>query len=205
MKDVYRFWAYAFHPLCVQIYILWLVLFANQHITDHLFFNQRMVLGLLFTLSLGVLPVLGLLFFSKEKTWKSIEFMKDSKRKFSLALMALLLAMNRLVFVRVRDLDFISVYLESALILSLLLLVVHQAFRVSLHAAGAGALPAVVLFLNPFTAIPFWWIFLPSLFITVITPLLRYRMNAHSTSELFSGWIIGFCATSLIFALNYGF
>lgn len=205
MNSLFRIVAWVFHPVWVNVYLIIMILNTNHFITDRFFPYQRLVLSAIFFFSMALLPLAVLWKLSRKEADK-VDFahLSESMRNKSLILMVLLIALHGIVFSKVRDLDFLSVYFQSALITWLLILFFHQFFRISFHAAAAGMIPAVLWFLWPNVAGLFWPVLVLGAILSVLIPFSRYQTRDHQPQELISGCLIGFCATSLIFAMNYG-
>lgn len=205
MKSFFRFIEWIFHPIWVNIMLLAVIIQNNHFITERFFSDQRWVLIALFFLSMGILPLFVMwMLMKKDPDQGGFSQMSLSLRSKSLALMVLLIALHALVFSRVRDLDFLSVYFKSALMCWLMIQLFNQFFRISFHAAGAGMIPVVLWFLWPYTTGWFWPFLLFGAVISMLIPLSRFVSKQHTSQELISGYLIGFSVPMLIFAMYYG-
>ncbi len=200
-----RFISVLFHPLFVQQYLLILMLNHNRFLLRRLEADQRLGLLLIMFVSLFVLPLLlsWWLAPTPRSMLRLVHQDKDARNK-SLAVLMILLMLHYIIFNLSAGFEFLSVYLASALFCGLICMLFQQFFRISLHAAAAGSVPAFLLFLMPFASHLSWYWLPIALLLSWMIIWSRYRLRAHGLSELAAGYLVGFCSIYLIFAMHYG-
>lgn len=194
-----------FHPLFVQQFLLMLMLNQNTYLLKRLQTDQRWGLFFILFVSLLVMPFLISWWMAPvpRNVSRLVHQDKDARNK-SLAVLMILLMLHYIIFNLSPGFEFLSVYLVSALFCALICMLFQQFFRISLHAAAAGSIPAFLIFLMPFASHLSWY-WLPFAFLlSLIISWARYHLRAHELSELATGYLVGFCSIYLIFALHYG-
>jgi hypothetical protein len=203
--SIWKWISRLFHPLLVQQYLLLTAVYNNEFLLNRLAPDQRIGLMLLLCMSLFVIPLSVTFFMSpKPRKFAHLEYQDKSARNKSLSVVLILLLLHQLVFELSNGMNFLAVYCNAALLCGLVCLFLQQFFRLSLHAAAAGSIPSFMLFLMPFTGgISYFWL-IPAILLSIVIPIARYRLKAHTLSELYAGYLTGFCSIYLIFAMHYG-
>lgn len=179
-----------FHPLFIPLYSL-LVIFTAPTLFWYIPIRAKEILFFIFVVNNVFIPILLMPLFRYRNLVRSWVIENRTERTIPLMAVSLLFAVTAFILSRLQIPLFLRVYAFSLTFLSLILLTVNRWWKISLHSAGAGALISVVLVLSlrMSASLPFY------LGATVLIAGLilssRLRLNSHSPSEVYAGFLTG--------------
>ncbi len=183
------FVSYLFHPLFLPLYISGLFFRLNSvkyAAKLELFYQTILIVGAC------VLPLITLLIFRMTKAVSSIHLTNASERKWPFVLFALSFYGTKILLAQLPIRGPIEACLVAAALALIIcsLLVYHS--KISIHSLGAGGLTAfmVWMYLN-YHVSSLLWIFL-TILISGLIGFSRLQLKAHSPSEIYLGWALGF-------------
>jgi hypothetical protein len=105
------------------------------------------------------------------------------------------------IFIRYRIPVFIKSFMLAAAIISTVLMIINFWFMISIHAAGAGALVALVLVLSLRMQTPLTWFLVPAILIAGAVISSRLFLNSHTPREAWLGFLLGFGLMALLLSV----
>jgi hypothetical protein len=93
---------------------------------------------------------------------------------------------------------FIKAFILAAAILSLTIAIINFRMKISIHAAGAGALTALIMILSVKMHTPLTWLLIASVMASGLVLSSRLWLNTHTPREVWSGFFLGIIVPILI-------
>ena len=193
--------SYLFHPLLVPLYTLAVLLHLSGILTYSvpvsylfIFYAIVLVMGCLF-------PLAFIFLLYKRKIIASLYMENRQERIFPLLAMAFL---YYFLYYLLRGIHFTSVFawfMFGAAILAGLTMIISFFFKISLHMISMGALTGLLAGLIIRFEMDLVWILLPVIFFSGCVGFARLNNDAHTPSEVYSGYGMGAAVMFLLFIL----
>jgi hypothetical protein len=189
-----------FHPLFMPVYGL-LVIFMAPTVFYFLPFDvKRLTVTVFVTTDILIPMALAPLLISRGliSSWAM-----DSRadRVVLLLFMTLLYSITSYLIYSWHIPQFLKAYAYSLAVISLVLLVITIWWKISVHAAGAGVLTAIILELSLRMSTPLVIYLALSLLISGMILSARLSLNRHNQAEVYGGYIAGLAGLMLFMAL----
>jgi len=197
---IYKFISYILHPVLVPIVstLLYFIIIPN-HIPKE--FAYR-VLSIVFVTTY-IVPVLLIYFLKKVKLIESYHLVSINERKFPILFFSILSFLLGNLILKTASVDILAFSFHGCtLALGIVYILFFNKIKTSLHTLGIAGIIAFIGIisyeykLNSLLLL----IFLFILFGIIATS--RLKLKAHSTSEIYIGFIVGF-STQIIVYLSY--
>lgn len=180
-----------FHPAIMPMYGLAIILFAPTLIGYLPIGVKRIILLIFFTnnviLSLSVIP-----FLRYRNIITSWEMEEKGERVIPLLIAAILYFVTTYILFKFEVPLFLKAYSFASSILVLVCAVISIRWKISIHAAGAGALLVTVILLSFRMYAGLAGIILTTLVISGLVLSARLRLNSHNPAQVYSGFATGF-------------
>jgi hypothetical protein len=186
-----RFFSVVFHPLFMPVYGLAVILSALTPF-GYLPFTVKKLIFLILGVNNVFLPLMLLPFLMQMKLISSWTLAERKERYIPLVITTLLYAATSYIFFRFPIPFFIKAFIFSTFFLSLFLTVINFSFRISLHAAGAGALFGLLLVLCFRSYTYAGWHFILVAIASGIVLTSRLKLNLHTPWQVWWGFFTGF-------------
>jgi hypothetical protein len=195
-----RILSVVFHPLFMPLYGL-LIIFTAPTFFRYLPLRVKEILFLIVLVNNVLIPLSLVPFFRFKNIISS--WVVESRRERIIPLLAasILFSITSFIMHRLPIALFLKAYFYSLAFITVFLLTINLWYRISLHAAGAGAMVALVLTLSLKMSSA-----LPVLTVTVllVSGLIlssRLKLNSHSPGEVYSGFLTGFFTLGAVILL----
>jgi membrane-associated phospholipid phosphatase len=157
--------------------------------------------GLWATLALCtfLLPVLIVLFLKNRKLITSIEIEEQDERTLPFFSTACSFALGYYLLIKLHIPLVFSTMLIAASISTFLALLINFRYKISIHMIGMGSIAGILWALGQRWVID---LHLPLVFIILMAGLVgsaRITLNAHNPGQVYSGFILGFITSSVLF------
>ncbi len=189
-----------FHPLFMPLYGLF-VIFNAPTLFWYIPVRAKLVLLLIFVVNNLLLPLLLMGLLRLRGVVSSWTMENREERTLPLLGVVILYIVTSVILSRLAIPVFFRAYGYSLTALSVVLLAINTKWKVSLHAAGAGALVSTVLILSVRMAVPLPFYLATAVMISGIVLSSRLRLNAHNQGETYGGFIAGLLTIPLIMVL----
>jgi membrane-associated phospholipid phosphatase len=180
-----------FHPLLMPVYGL-TIIFSAPTLFGYLPFEVKKILLLVILINNVFLPLslMPLLYNRKIISTWTIDDRKE--RRIPLMLTTILYGTTCYIIFRFPIPFFLKSFIFSSFFISLLLTVINFWWKISLHAAGAGALLAIVLFLSVKMNAPLEWYLIGAIIEGSLVMSSRLKLNYHNPQQVWVGFLAGF-------------
>lgn len=189
-----------FHPLIMPLYGL-LVIFSAPTLFGFIPLQMKKALLLIVLVNNILLPVSMLLYLWYRRLISTIVIDNRGERVLPLAFTTFFYFVTLYIFIKFRIPVFIKSYMLSATIISLVLMLINRKFMISIHAAGAGALLALVLVLSYRMMMPLTIFLVPAVIICGLVLSSRLWLGSHTPAEAWWGLLLGFGVTAILLSL----
>ncbi len=186
-----------FHPLFMPVYGM-IIIFSAPTLFGYLPFSVKKVLFLIVLINNVLLPLslLPYLRFRNHITSWSIDNRKE--RMIPLFIASILYAATSYIIIRYPVPLFIKTFIMGIFILSLSLTAINLWWKISIHSTAAGSIAALLFVLSVKMNSALLWPLLIVITGAGLTLSARLRLNAHSPSEVWSGFLLGFAIQGLL-------
>ncbi|HPC98558.1 MAG TPA: hypothetical protein P5257_01255 [Bacteroidales bacterium] len=195
-----RFVAVVFHPLFMPAYGLFII-FSTPTLFHYLPLQVKKILMLIIIVNNIALPVALMPFFRSRNIIKSWLMEERGERNVPMLVVSLLYTVTSFIMMRLSVPLLLKTYLYSVSLLSLTLLFINFRYKISIHAAGAGALTGLVLVLWIQFGQSLVWFMVPSLIISGLVLSCRLYSNSHNPAQVYTGYAAGFTVISAVMLL----
>jgi membrane-associated phospholipid phosphatase len=183
--------SYLFHPLLIPTYAVLILMFLPDNNFVALPFQSLLLLFAFVFLSTFVFPALLILILKNFKIIPNLQMDEKQSRIFPLMIMSMT---YYAVFYLLKQGPFDTVFnmfMLGSTLLVLFSLLVNYFWKISLHLVALGGLSGALLGM----AIRFGIELRPIIFLIILiagtTAFSRLKLNAHSPSEVYAGFILG--------------
>jgi hypothetical protein len=189
-----------FHPLMMTVYGI-LIIFSAPTLFGFIPFQIKKLLFLIVFIDNLCLPVSLMAYLHYRKLIKSFVIDNRGERVLPLVMTTFFYYITVYIFIRYRIPVFIKTFMLAAAIISTAVMIINFWFMISIHAAGAGALLAMVLLLSFKMQTPLIWFLIPVILIAGAVISSRLFLNSHTPREAWSGFLLGFGVTALLLSI----
>ncbi len=194
-----------FHPLLMSTYLFILLLFVYPHgiMPVGFSFKGGVVLVSLIFITTFIIPILSLYILKMSGTVSSISLDRKEERLTPMIYTAIIYGVTTYMFYTKLELgELIIVYLGISTLLILLTSIITVFWKISLHGMGIGAFIGFITGLNQLWSIINFALILPLVFIIAALVLsARLKLSAHSTSQVYLGFVLGICISFASFII----
>lgn len=186
-----------FHPLLMPLYGILIILSAPT-LFDFIPFEIKKLLFLIVLINNVFLPFSLMAYLRYRKLITSVVIDNREERILPLILTTFFYFVTVYIFIKYRIPVFLKMFVLTAAIISLAVMIINLWFMISIHAAGAGALLAMVLVLSFRMQTPLTWFLVPVVLIAGAVLSSRLLLNSHTPGEAWYGFFLGFSVTALL-------
>jgi len=179
-----------FHPLLMPLYALCIIFFAPT-LMWYLPVKVKKILFLLVLTNNVAFPLAMMPFLKFRNLISSWSMEERSERTLPLLVLSILYSITSILIFRFQIPVLLKSFAFATSILSLALTVINFWYKISLHAAGAGALTAVVLILAVKMNASLTWYLITVIIFSGLILAGRLRLNTHNPVQVWSGYFTG--------------
>jgi membrane-associated phospholipid phosphatase len=180
-----------FHPLLMPTYAILILFNINSHYLHVLPFEYKLILlGFVFIFTF-ILPAVSMFFMVKLKLVESIEMHSSKERPIPLIIVALFFYATYHIFRELPVDTIFTMFMLGATVLVLLSLLINYFYKISLHMMALGGLLATLIGFSFLIHQDIRSYIFLLIIIAGITGTARLKLNAHSPSQVYAGFLIG--------------
>lgn len=184
--------SYIFHPVLMSFYAIVYLINLDIFFRNGLPAQGKILLLLLALLTTVVLP-LFLMIIYKRMGWISDFQLHDTKeRKLPLLTMGFTLLVMGIMLQELQIPAVFNLFYLAAAILTVILLVINNFWKISLHTSAAGGTTGAFFALALQTGIDFLY---PVIFMVLLGGIVAYarlKLKSHNATQVYTGYIVGF-------------
>ena len=180
-----------FHPLLMPAYGM-AIIFSAPTLFGYLPFNVKKLLLLIILVNNILLPLSLLPFFLHRNIITSWNISERKERNIPLIITTLLYCATSYIVFKFPIPVFLKSYIFATAFLSLIVTFINFWWKISLHAAGAGALIGLVLILSIKMLTPLDWYLIAVIVAGGLVLSARLKLNLHNPHQVWLGLFAGF-------------
>ncbi|MDR2887019.1 MAG: phosphatase PAP2 family protein [Bacteroidales bacterium] len=185
------------HPIFIPLYGLMLV-FSLPTLYGYIPFPVKKLLVIMILVNNIALPLFMLLFLKAKRHIMSWEMESRRERMLPLFFVTLLYAITSYIVIKYPTPIFIKTYFIGVFFISASITIINNWWKISIHAAGMGALTALALILSlrmySVTALPLMAV----VTLSGVVLFSRLRLNYHTPAQVWCGFLLGFAGLDVI-------
>ena len=186
-----RLISYVFHPLLMPAYAMLILFNINSHYMYTLSFNYKMILLGFVILFTFLLPSIAMFFMVKLKMVDSLEMHSRKERPAALVIVALFFYGTYYIFQQLPVNTIFTMFMLGATLLVLISLLINYFYKISLHMMALGALLATLVGFSFLIHQDIRLYLFLIILIAGITGTARLKLNAHTPSQVYTGFLMG--------------
>ena len=186
-----RLISYVFHPLLMPAYAMLILFNINSHYMHSLPFNYKMILLGFVILFTFLLPSIAMFFMVKLKMVDSLEMHSRKERPAALVIVALFFYGTYYIFQQLPVNTIFTMFMLGATLLVLISLLINYFYKISLHMMALGALLATLVGFSFLIHQDIRLYLFLIILIAGITGTARLKLNAHTPSQVYTGFLLG--------------
>lgn len=180
-----------FHPLLIPTHAILILFNINSHYMHVLPFKYKLILLVFVFIFTFLLPAVSMFFMVKLKLVESIEMHSSRDRSIPLIIVALFFYATYHIFRELPVNTIFTMFMLGATVLVLLSLLINYFFKISLHMMALGGLLATFIGFSFLIHQDIRLYILLIILVTGITGSARLKLNAHTPSQVYAGFILG--------------
>ncbi len=189
-----------FHPLFLPLYML-AILISAPTVIAYLPLRLKLILLAVIFVNTVLMPALLIVLLWYRKYISSINVEKREERTILLLMTALLYLITTVMLWRLNLPGIIKSFIASVTILLFVIAVINLRSKISIHAAGAGAMTAIIILLSTRLQVSLVFLVIPSVAISGLVLHSRLQLNAHKPGEVYWGYLTGAVVVSFVLSL----
>ncbi len=187
--------SFIFNPLFIPLYSL-IFIFTAPTLFLYLPFKVKKILFLIVLANNVIIPVSLMPFFKYKNIISSWNIESRDERAIPLLSVTFLYSVTSFIMFRLPIPVFVQTFFLSTSILSLVVLVINQWWKISIHSVGAGALTAIIFTLSVKMSVLLIWFLIPAILISGLILSSRLKLNSQDPSRVYLGFLTGFAEMS---------
>ncbi len=190
MNRTARVISYILHPLLAPIAGIFLLTHSGTYVAD-LNENIKNLIYLIVATLTFVIPVCMIPLYLYFKVIRNIEITRRHERLLPLYITFISYIAAYLLIKRLPVSQLYGRFIFSSCIVLLILIVISHFWQISAHMAGLGGLSGLVIILSKKLGADLMLYLLILFLISGIAGSARLKLNAHSSAQVYSGYLIG--------------
>jgi len=190
-----------FHPLFMPLYGLILLMFSIPAVYNYFLFSINKILLLIILINNTVLPLSLLVFLKMKNQISSREVESRKERMLLLFFATILYAITSYIVIKYPVPNFIKTYFIGIFFVASSITVINNWWKISIYAAGAGMLTALMLMLS---LQMYHVMILPLIAVIIAAGLIlssRLRLNSHTPAQAWIGFLLGFIELCILYRM----
>lgn len=183
--------SFLLHPIFMPLLGVFVIFNSKVYVADVPWHYQKMVYLMVIVFSV----LLPLSFIPLLMFWKSLKDIKmnDRKERFiPMVFTTISFYMAHYFVARIGISDLLSIYTFSISLVSLLVLGISLFYKISIHLAGIGGIVGLIAGLSFIFEVQLVLFMIAALLLSGFVATARLYLKAHKSSEVYSGFLLGF-------------
>jgi hypothetical protein len=189
-----------YHPLFMPVYGL-LIIFAAPSMFAYLPFLVKKWLFVIVLINNVLIPLSLIPYFRFRNIITSWSVENRKERIIPLITTSFFYTITVYLTLRFHIPLFIKSFILASTFLAIAATIINFWWKISLHSAGAGALTALVIVLSVKMHTPLTWFMIIVILSAGLVMTSRLWLNSHTPWEVWTGFFLGACGTSLFLIL----
>ncbi|MGB8490716.1 MAG: hypothetical protein WCE64_06620 [Bacteroidales bacterium] len=185
-----------FHPVLMPLYGL-AILFTAPTFLEYLPATVKKLLLLIVLVNNVLVPIALMPIFRNRNIISSYNLEERTERIIPLVTTTILYGASSFIIYRYQIPSLIKYFIYSASVLIMVVTILNFRWKLSIHAAGAGALIAVVIVLGIKMLTPLTGYLVGAVVIAGLVLASRLRLNSHTPAQVWTGLLTGFAGLIL--------
>jgi hypothetical protein len=185
-----------FHPLFMPLYGL-LILFYAPTFLKFLPPEAKKILFSVVLINNTFVPMSILTFLRYRNVISSFHIDDIKERNIPLLTTSVLYCTTSFIVFRFQIPFFLKSFIFATTVVAIIVSMINFWWKISIHAAGAGALAATVFSLSMKMHTPLTWYLLSVILISGLILSSRLKLNSHDPLQVWTGFLTGFLGISL--------
>lgn len=189
-----------FHPLLIPLYGL-LIIFSAPTLIGYLPYAVKKILIIIILINNVLLPFSFIPYFKFRNLISSWTIDNRRERIIPLITTSFFYSVTVFITFRYNIPVFIKSFILAVAFLAIAVTVINFWWKISIHAAGSGALIALVVILSIKMQAFLPWFLVAVILSAGLVMTARLWLNTHSSKEVWSGFFLGFICSGLFLFL----
>lgn len=187
----------AFHPLLMPFYAMTILFNARSYLTYSLAPEVKKIILFIVFITCFVMPVLITLYLLQKGLIRSLEMSERKERRIPFLAAILMYVCCYFLVRQLPAPDLIPAIVISGAVIIAVAFAVNLRWKISIHMIGLGGLAGIIFISGDRILTDVSIYFIIVLLISGITGWARLSREAHSSMQIYAGFIAGFIASAL--------
>jgi hypothetical protein len=190
-----------FHPLLIPFYTFSILLNDNGYYSRMILFNGKLIIEGLLLLTIVILPYLTCYFMWKKKMILSLSPERKEERIYPLLVVSVYYYLSYYLLRGIHISQVFSYIMLGLTFIVICAMIISFFHKISLYMISIGTVVGLTLGLTLGQGADLMYFFMSSVVIAGIIATVRIITSSHKTSEICSGFLLGFIVLFLLFYL----
>lgn len=198
---LHKFISYIFHPILIPIVstLLYFIIIPNHHIQRKFVYQLLIILFV----TTYLIPILLVYFLKKIKLIEDYQLSSIDERKFPILFFAAITLFLGILLLRSNRVDILAfAFFGCTLALGIVYVLFYLKIKSSLHTLGISGLIGFIGIISYEYKLNLLILLILLFLLFGIVATSRLKLKAHTMSEIFIGFIIGFTSQLIIYFSN---
>jgi membrane-associated phospholipid phosphatase len=192
---------YIFHPLLMPTLGI-LIIFNSIEYMIYVPYEMKRAVFLIVFISTCLLPLSFIPFFYFQKIIKDFEMSSNKERFIPLFLSAIFYYIGYYLISKFTIPSVLASFMFSSVIILFLILIINLKFKISIHMSGIGGITGLIMAILIKTGDLNFYLFIVSIMVAGFVGYSRLWLKAHTQSQVYAGFAIGFAGVFLTILLH---
>jgi hypothetical protein len=189
-----------FHPFLMPVYGM-LIIFSAPTLFGFLPFNVKKILFFIVLINNVLIPLSLMPYFRLRNIISSWTIENRKERTIPLIATSFFYSVTVYITFKFHIPLFIKSFILASAFLAIAVTIINFWWKISIHSVGAGTLTALVVILSVKMHIPLTWFLITAILSSGMVMSSRLWLNSHKPGEVWSGFLLGACGSSLFLIL----
>ncbi|MCX6231535.1 MAG: hypothetical protein NTZ33_08320 [Bacteroidetes bacterium] len=197
-QKIARIISYIFHPLLMPVYTFGILFNVKTYFASVFTSQGKLIIMLFIFIATFIFPAVMTFFLLKLGKISSLQLEKREERTLPF-LFSIIFYFGAFYMMRNAGIPAIYYFIMlAATMMVIMALIINFRFKISVHTMAMGALTAILTAVSYRFGIELLLLIVISIILSGLVAFSRLTLHAHRTSEVYSGWLLGF---TLMFSL----
>jgi hypothetical protein len=190
--------SYIFHPIFIPTYLFYFILFHVPYISMLIPLNLKLILLAMIFTSTSIMPLILIAIFYKFKLLDSFFMDKREERILPLVTVSISYYITYYLLKQMNLPEIISLIMLIACFIVILTLLINYKWKISIHSLSWGGITGIIIGLSVYYMLNNILIIMLLFLISGLVASSRLILQAHSSKEIYLGYLLGFLSVLLI-------
>ncbi len=200
MKTFAKIISVLFHPIFMPFLTILIVFNTNTYLSNFAL-EAKLKIYFIFLFFTVLMPLIMIAILLKTKQIKSIYLETKEERRFPYLFIIITYFALYYLLIKLQLPIYLSIFILGILIATIIGLIINTFWKISTHMIGIGYISGLIFFIILNFNVSLTHFFLLLILVSGLIGTCRMYLKAHTLSQIFVGYIVGFLAIYFIYLI----